>query len=138
MSNLYSSHCTLCGHTMRLYAHSINKPLVSALTQAFKQEGSFNLQKDLKLTKNQYNNFQKLQYWGLVEKQGGTTYWIITELGRDFIKGIKSIDNKAFTFGKAIQTLDSPIVKMSMAIVKKVYVKDVVKEDYQKLVDFIS
>ena len=59
--------CESCGHTLREYRHSLNKGLVQAL-QKLATKGEAKLS-DLNLTVNQHNNFQKLQYWGLIEKK---------------------------------------------------------------------
>ena len=40
---------------------------------------------DLSLTTNQFNNFQKMQHWGLIEKDFPSG-WRITKAGIDFVK----------------------------------------------------
>ena len=55
------------------------------------------------MNRNQWDNFQKLRYWGLVTKAqdgdgkriGGT--WAITQAGREFVEG-------ATTIFKVVQT----------------------------------
>lgn len=94
--------CEHCGHTTYEYKHKINKPLISALYQLYMKGQPTNLQKGLILSKNQYNNFQKLQYFKLVEKVKGTSLWFVTEKGKDFCDGYLSILDTAYTFGKAI------------------------------------
>ena len=139
MSNLHTKHCETCGHVTRLYAHTINKPLVSALAQAYKFGKDFNLQKDLSLTKNQYNNFQKLQYFGLISKHRGTTQWHVTLLGENFILGRVPICNKAFTFGKEIVPVDEvEIITGVTPVHSNVFVSDVLKSDYKKLQDYLT
>ena len=100
----YAKQCSNCGHRITAYSHHLNKPLVSALAQMVERyqdlRRCLNLQKDLNLTKNQYNNFQKLQYWNLVKRteQG----WYPTALGIEFTLGQKKIYDKVATFGKEI------------------------------------
>lgn len=54
-----------------------------------------NLQKDLNLTKNQYNNFQKLQYFGVVQRT--EKGWYPTVSGIEFIYGREKIPNRVAT-----------------------------------------
>jgi len=137
MSNIYFEECGECGHKTRLYAHVINKPMVSALAQGYVKKKPFNLQQDLKLTKNQYNNFQKLQYFDLVEKVVGTTNWTVTERGKLFLRGEITIENKAFTFGKRVIASSSPMIERLKPVIKMVHAMDIVKTDYQKLHDYV-
>jgi len=68
----YKDTCHCCGHSITAYSHHINKPLVEALRQLvdhYEDRGiACNLQNHLRLTKNQYNNFQKLQHFDVVRR----------------------------------------------------------------------
>jgi hypothetical protein len=56
----------------------------------------------LSLTKNQYNNFQKLQYFGLVfRKEDG---WYPTIQAENFLRGSIAVIAPVATFGKEILT----------------------------------
>lgn len=100
----YQKHCQCCGHTITAYTHKLNKPLVRALKQLVDfyevSRRPANLQKHLDLTKNQYNNFQKLQYFKLVQhtKEG----WLPTLKAIEFIYNRVRIRDNAITFGKDI------------------------------------
>ena len=100
----YSKTCECCGHMVTAYSHNINAQLVHALEQVAKHYTQYskgcNLQKDLVLTKNQYNNFQKLQYFKLVSNT--ETGWVPTQLGMGFMNGDNVIMNPVATFGKEI------------------------------------
>jgi hypothetical protein len=62
--------------------------LVYALRK-LKSFGGYNVRlTDLNFTYNQHSNFQKLRYWGFVEKNGDGT-WNITTSGLDFLGGSK-------------------------------------------------
>ena len=98
--------CQCCGHTTREYRHKLNKAMITALYQLYRRGVPSNLQKELVLTKNQYNNFQKLQYFKLVERVVGTSLWKVTELGNLFCDGSIGIPNTAYTFGKTILSKD--------------------------------
>ena len=95
----YEQRCGECGHKKIAYTHTLNKPLVSALAQlvefAEMHGKPANLQKNLELTKNQYNNFQKLQYFGLVRRTDSG--WSPTQLGIEFIHGREKVWNRVMT-----------------------------------------
>ena len=93
-----------------------------------------NLQKDLNLTKNQYNNFQKLQYFGLVEryKKG----WEIRQKGIDFIEGKIAISDKAMTFGGEV-VLPPHKAWNGVKIAKK-YVYEIDENSYKKIEEYIN
>lgn len=111
-TNQATTKCPHCGAELDADPiarwHKINRPMVEALIQAAKSERpQFHPQRDLDLTHNQYNNWQKLQYFGLIRKAyrqvpdqavedkdfreqvpkrlGG--YWEITEKGYEFLAG---------------------------------------------------
>lgn len=103
----YQETCDCCGNKITAYTHNLNKPLVSALRQLvdFYQDTQIdhrvsgkvcNLAKDLKLTHNQLANFQKLQYFGLVQDTKGG--WYPTQLGIDFINGVERVYSPVATF----------------------------------------
>lgn len=102
----YEQKCGHCGSKKVAYTHRLNRPLVSALAELAtfydKTNRPCNLQRDLHLTKNQYNNFQKLQYFGLVRRtQGG---WYPTIIAFDFLSGKGRIpDTSASMSGDALE-----------------------------------
>lgn len=95
--------CEACGAKMVEYKHNINKPLLHGLTALFNAGGESNL-KHLHLDRSQWDNFQKLRYWGLVEKFkddkgnriAGT--WTITAKGRDFLFNRVSVQKSTWTY----------------------------------------
>jgi len=106
----YSETCECCGHKLTAYTHKLNKPLVLALAElvAFYiiNGRPAKLQQDLELTKNQYNNFQKLQYFKLVhrDEQG----WTPTHKGTAFVKMECSCQDTVATMGKEILNGNHP------------------------------
>lgn len=78
--------CEHCGAKMVEYKHSLNAGLVIALKKliVFGEPAAL---KELNLTINQFNNFQKLQYWGLVTKDK-ENLWEPTTTALNFFKGI--------------------------------------------------
>lgn len=103
--------------------HVFSKALANILFNAskcFEKDQPFHLQTDLMLTKNQYNNFQKLQYWGFIKKyyengkrQGG--YWCLTDIvyhalkGAEFPRSLKTFNNKVVETSSKATTLTSAI-----------------------------
>jgi hypothetical protein len=86
------------------YRHSISLPLCQGLLAlaSSKHTKPVNI-KCLGLTRNQWDNFQKLRYWGLVEKGcvdgkhiAGT--WIVTKRGYDFLAGKTKLSKSVWTY----------------------------------------
>ena len=127
----YQERCECCDSIVTAYTHNLNKPLVSALRQLvdfyFERRKAYvtkrmgegsnyrmptdgteamcNIARDLKLTHNQLANFQKLQYFGLVFRVGGSGKWLPTPDGIQFVHGELSILSPVATFkGKVIPT----------------------------------
>jgi hypothetical protein len=105
MKNQIKSKCEHCGASLQVYNHTLSSGLVSALIKSiqFVQENKkneFHLQNDLKnLTKNEYNNFQKLRFHGLVAKiENKAGYWLITRRGGLFLRGEIGIPHNVQTF----------------------------------------
>jgi len=93
--------CGTCGAKIVEYRHSLSKPLIIGLRK-LNDNSPCNL-RELHLTRNQWDNFQKLRYWDLVSKyyEGGKRsggVWKITERGRLFLGGKISIDRSVYTF----------------------------------------
>lgn len=117
--------CHACGAKVVKYSHNFNSGLAIALTK-LKKIGGKSALKDLDLTVNQFNNFQKIQYWGLVEKYHEAGIWKITKDGDKFLAG-GEISKKVLTFrGKRIAFGDE---KTTIDKLRKEYLK---KADYVK------
>lgn len=96
-----SKVCECCGAKMVEYKHSLNVGLVIALKKLV-HHGKPATLKELNLYVNQFNNFQKLQYWGLVDKNENYE-WVATKLANDFFNGY-SIPKSVWTYrGKFIR-----------------------------------
>jgi hypothetical protein len=85
------------------YRHAFTAALAQGLYLMYRRNRAVNL-KVLGLTRNQWDNFQKLRYWGLVEKAeradgkriGGA--WRITQHGIDFIERRVSVQRAVWTY----------------------------------------
>jgi len=100
--------CDHCGAKMVEYRHSLSKSLVRALFKFWNVAGlePLNL-KEADLTRNQWDNFQKLRYFGLVEqcepvKSG---IWQVARRGEQFIFGEIGVPKTAITYrGEVVET----------------------------------
>ena len=85
----------------------------------------------MNLTRNQWDNFQKLKYWNLVEqiekdgkkKQG---IWQITQDGRLFIEGKIKIRKKVWTYRGVVKEYDG----------EELMITDIVGRYYRKREDY--
>lgn len=93
---------------MKKFWHRLTPLLVETLVQfrnkvVEKNENKIHLQHDLYLSKNEYNNFQKLRYHALVAKykehgEHIPGYWVITKRGAEFLNGIIQVPVRVATF----------------------------------------
>lgn len=101
-------HCANCGANMKSFWHSLNSGLVGIMIQAIKfvrqkDINEFHLQKDLHLSVNQFSNFTKLRFHGLVTKvKNKPGYWLITKRGGEFLRGEINIPDSVHTFRNSV------------------------------------
>jgi hypothetical protein len=130
----YQERCSHCGHINTAYVHKLNIPLVRALRQLVdfyeNNHKGCNLQKDINLTKNQYNNFQKLQYFGLVNKTAHG--WFPTDLGNNFILGKEKCQDISATMESIILPLTHEAWKTNSRYPKMISVSDIDIFSYKK------
>ena len=81
--------CPCCGQRTIKRRHCLNAILVRALSVLAAEGNGCAKLREIEpfLNKSEYNNFQKLQYFGLIEKIPRTRYWKITEVGVNFLNG---------------------------------------------------
>lgn len=106
--------CANCGANMMTYRHTLAPILVSGL-KALKTKGGGPINiKDLELSRTEWDNFQKLRYFDLVQKanpqnkKGGE--WTITKLGEDFLLGLVAVP-------KSVQTYRGEVVDKSKIVI---------------------
>lgn len=125
--------CPHCGASMVEYKHGLSKGLLIGLLRLFEKGRPVNL-KFLQLSRNQWDNFQKLRYWGLVEKyrvknpnsdeqKGGV--WTITAAGIDFCTGKLAVPRYVWTYRGDAKRFDGVPVKIAD-----------VDEGYRKRLDY--
>lgn len=95
------SVCQCCGAKLVEYTHSFSKGLAQSLFLMSGRRDGVNISSIIK-SHTMLSNFQKLRYWGLVERvnkdseKGGD--WRITELGQNFLDGKSVIFKKVTTY----------------------------------------
>jgi len=96
--------CEHCNAKMVEYKHSFNAGLAAGLFKLYKAGGGpINITK-ISLTGYQWTNFQKMRYWGLVQKatrDDGTHIdgeWMITPQGINFIASGTAIHKTVWTY----------------------------------------
>lgn len=87
-SKMQTEYCSSCGASIRQYKHGLTDKLARALLKLYHHGTSvFNIV-DIGLTQTERLNFQKLRYFGLVERVGEKTGWYrITLEGKFFCEG---------------------------------------------------
>lgn len=120
-----SPKCPHCGANMYIHGHRLSKGLINSLIKFKKaviknQKNLVHLQDEVSLTKNEYNNFQKLRYHGLVAKcldsdtkERLSGYWLLTKRGNEFIKDAISLPHTVYTFRNKIVDKHPEKIKMS-------------------------
>lgn len=83
-------------------------------------------------TTNEYNNFQKLRYWNLIEKGKESGNWKITDQGWDFFFEENSIPIEAITYRGNVQGYSEEKTIMS---VLNCFLPYFTKEDYLKFAE---
>ena len=97
-------HCPHCGAPMVEYKHGLSKGLCRSLARValrFKDTEPHDIN-DMGMDYNHRCNFQKLQYWELIERVGDPDskggLWRITDKGMEFLKGNISVPRFVWTY----------------------------------------
>lgn len=103
-----SPRCPCCGASMSEFKQSLSKGIVTSLVKfatiaRIKRMTNLHLVTDLELETNAHNNFQKLRYFGLVEKTGKPGLWEITSKGLNFVAGRVAVEDHVITFRNKTQ-----------------------------------
>ena len=111
--------CEHCGASMVEYKHGLSEGLVTGLIRIAKIEKPINI-KELRLTRNQWDNFQKLRYWDLVVQANGGKLkggvWAITMKGLDFVKGKISVPKSVWTYRGGFLRYDGEEVRIHVIV----------------------
>ena len=106
--------CPCCGANLTGRFERVSRGLANSLIKFRKQVvknkvNKIHLANDLELSKNEYNNFQKLRYHGLIAhykcketKEFLTGYWLLTHRGNKFCKNELHVPKKLHIFRNKI------------------------------------
>lgn len=114
--NPENTKCPYCRANMKMFWHTLTPGLVSILIQCVEwvrnnNKNEFHLQNDLRLTVNQFSNFTKLRFHGLVAKVDGKPgYWLITSRGGQFLRGEVAVPMKVLTFRNRVQRRSEELI----------------------------
>jgi predicted Zn-dependent protease with MMP-like domain len=98
----------MCGAKTKKYSHNLNKGMIDSLKKLY-AKNSFTRLADLDLTINQFNNFQKLRYWGLVVNESGK--WKHTALAERFLLNKIEIPMSVTTYRKKVVSYSDQKIK---------------------------
>lgn len=116
MSSRNVTICPCCGRKIVEYKHKLNSVLIRGLT-ALEMAGGMATLKELSLDVSAHNNFQKLKYFGLVDKVDGSFIYKITDLGRIFLAGKFSVPSEVYTVdGNVVRVGPENIYIMDIAV----------------------
>ncbi len=97
------------------YRHRMTRPLVEGLRKLRRSGGGPINLNEIGLTRNQWDNFQKLKYFGLVmpvmhEGRRRAGVWCITQHGLNFLAGSATVTTHIWTYrGERVRTEGNPI-----------------------------
>lgn len=128
--------CPHCDAKMVEYRHTINKNMVKCLFVILEAGGIMPFKEfNNKVTYNQRNNFQKLQYWGLVKKvkdklsdERRAGVWALTDKCLDFLQGILEINKNVFTYRNKTMRFEGEFIS----------IEDLEYEPYRQKLDYNS
>lgn len=89
-------YCPCCGRKIVEYKHKLNKVLIKGL-RSLKDAGGCERIDNLNLSSSEFNNFQKLGYFGLAVRSGINSKWQITTKGVKFLGGVGRCEDYVIT-----------------------------------------
>jgi len=111
--------CPHCNASMAVYMHSLTKAQIRPLAKlANAGGGPLSIADDINLTKSEYGNFAKLQYWDLAEKEGDSERggrWVITETGKQFVKGEIALQRSVRVHRRQVLRREGPMIYITDA-----------------------
>lgn len=110
--------CECCGAKKVEYRHGLSKSLLRPLVRFSRYGSGYHNPSDMKgMTHSQLANWQKLSYWGLIEKAPDETgkggFWRITPAGWSFLKGRNPLAKYVWTFRGEWVRGDGPAMLVS-------------------------
>jgi len=106
-------YCQCCGASMNTHTHSLTKGIVNGLRKFAEKSGGKPLNlKHAELTRNEWDNFQKLKYWKLVVQTDGIKngVWQVTDVGHQFLSGRINLHKKQVTYRGKVMKSDGDLI----------------------------
>lgn len=133
-------YCEHCGASLKEYWHRVTPLLVKTLIKFRasvndKGRNSIHVSEEVKLTKTEYNNFQKLRFHALIAKvnedgERKTGYWLLTHRGAEFLNGRQMIPFRVKTYRNRVIDHDSRFVLVKDIIGTTPFLETRVDFDY--------
>jgi hypothetical protein len=100
--------CSTCGANLSGRWERLTPGIVRSLIKMWlvvvaNDRNSVHVSTECGFTTTEYNNFQKLRYFGLVAKTGVSGYWLITRRGGRFIHGRETVNERLLIFRNHIK-----------------------------------
>lgn len=122
--------CPMCSASLKEYWHPITPLLANALVKAYRYISKAGENKfgrgEIELSMNEYSNFTKLRFHGLIAKYKTEGvhekgYWLITTNGAKFLKGEYKTYKRVKTFRNRVQDHEPPMVSIADVIGSQPY-----------------
>jgi len=111
-----STTCFACGASTRTYKRTLTALYFTALLKAFEYQKNTNgapvNSKECGLTYDEFSNFSRLQWWGLIEK-AKARHWNLTPKGRAFVRGLVTVPLSLLVRRNKVVGADGPEVYIS-------------------------
>lgn len=141
------AECPCCGQFVKLYGRQVTSSMAYALILVYKYFEKHPDEEWLHV-KNYLNglnvpvalkdggDFAKLQLWGLVKQMEGERedgsrrngYYKITEAGKEFVKGIRTVPTKLYLYNGKVIDIDHTPSTIQMALKKKFNYEELMKD----------
>ena len=113
--------CPNCGASMKEWEHRLTPGPSETLIKFARQvkstrKNDVHVRQDIGLTASEYNNFQKLRYFGLVAKVRDdednhvSGHWLLTRRGGSFLRGAEGVHKSVRTFRNRITKRNEELV----------------------------
>lgn len=129
LKNGHEGKCPTCGRFAKVYYRSIHTSVALQLIQIYKLGGAemyIHTSKLIPKGVSGAGDFSKAQYWELVKemphtpgKKKSSGYWMLTELGVEFVKGNVSVTKYALVYDTRVIDMKGKLVSITECIGNK-------------------
>lgn len=112
--------CPTCGAKTVEHKHGLANGIRTALAKLYETHGcDFVSLSEVGLTRSQWDNFQKLRYWDLVEKHPSgekSGQWRVTDHGERWLTGRVTVPRNVWTYRGERTRFDGQLVGISVPL----------------------